>query len=91
MKKLIAGMLAAIMAFSLAACGGETDSNVNQGGENQGGEQSAAAEATTLKFNPIPIPSMSGMAGSLTIWRLLQMERSSVRYIPRRAWDRQRT
>ena len=51
MKKLIAGMLAAIMAFSLAACGGETDSNVNQGGENQGGEQSAAAEATTLKFN----------------------------------------
>ncbi|GAB2045219.1 C4-dicarboxylate TRAP transporter substrate-binding protein [Agathobaculum sp. TL06] len=46
MKKLIAGMLAAIMAFSLAACGGETDSNVNQGGE-----QSAAAEATTLKFN----------------------------------------
>lgn len=46
MKKLIAGMLAAIMAFSLAACGGGTDSNANPGGG-----QSAAAEATTLKFN----------------------------------------
>ena len=51
MKKLIAGMLAAIMAFSLAACGGGTDSNANPGGENPGGGQSAAAEATTLKFN----------------------------------------